>query len=334
MRRAVCIFLCALTALSVCLLCACRGDEKQLRKVTLNEVTRSVFYAPLYVAVSRGYMEEEGLDVEIVTGGGSDKSMTALLAGEAEIALMGPETGIYVKNQGQTEHPMIIAQLTKRDGSYLVGRMPEPDFKWENLAGKTVIGGRVGGMPLMTLTYVLKQHGLVAGENIDVITNIQFPLMGGAFEGGTGDYVTLFEPTASEFEKAGRGYIVANVGLESGEVPYTVIMVRQKMIDEDPVFCAAFVRALYRAQKWVWSATDEEVAAAMQPYFPDSSIETLALVAKSYRATDSWMKDPVMTEDAFTRLQDIIDGSGELSARVLLGDLVNNSFAKAAVEGK
>ena len=192
MRRAVCIFLCALTALSVCLLCACRGDEKQLRKVTLNEVTRSVFYAPLYVAVSRGYMEEEGLDVEIVTGGGSDKSMTALLAGEAEIALMGPETGIYVKNQGQTEHPMIIAQLTKRDGSYLVGRMPEPDFKWENLAGKTVIGGRVGGMPLMTLTYVLKQHGLVAGENIDVITNIQFPLMGGAFEGVTGDYVTLF----------------------------------------------------------------------------------------------------------------------------------------------
>ncbi|HWQ58968.1 MAG TPA: ABC transporter substrate-binding protein [Clostridia bacterium] len=334
MRRAVCILLCALMALSTCLLCACGGGEKELRKVTLNEVTRSVFYAPLYVAISNGYMEEEGLDVEIVTGGGSDKSMTALLAGEADIALMGPETGIYVTNQGEEDHPIIIAQLTKRDGSYLVGRESDPDFKWEDLEGKTIIGGRVGGMPLMTLTYVLKQHGLVAGENIEVITNIQFPLMGGAFESGTGDYVTLFEPTASEFEKAGKGFIVANVGLESGEVPYTVFMVRPETIKEDPDFCEAFVRALYKAQVWVWSATDEEVAAAMQPFFPDSSIETLAMVAKSYRATDSWMKDPVMTEDAFTRLQDVIEGSGELTARVALDELVDNSFAEAAVKGK
>ncbi len=334
MRRAVCLFLCALMALSACLLCACGDKEKELRKVSLNEVTRSVFYAPLYVAVSRGFMAEEGLDVEITTGGGSEKSMTALLAGDADVALMGPETGIYVKNQGQEEHPMIIAQLTKRDGSYLVGRNPEPDFKWESLAGKTVIGGRVGGMPLMTLTYVLKQHGLVAGENIEVITNIQFPLMGGAFESGTGDYVTLFEPTASEFEKAGKGYIVANVGLESGEVPYTVFMVRQQTIEKDPDFCAAFVRAIYRAQQWVWNASDKEVAEAMLPFFPDSTVETLAMVAKSYRATDSWMKDPVMTADAFTRLQDVIEGSGELSARVELGELVDNSFAEAALKGK
>ena len=334
MRRAVCVLLCALMILSLGLMCACDKGEKELRKVTLNEVTRSVFYAPLYVAVSNGYMAEEGLDVEIVTGGGSDKSMTALFAGEADIALMGPETGIYVTNQGEKDHPMIIAQVTKRDGSYLVGRESDPDFKWEKLEGKTVIGGRVGGMPLMTLTYVLKQHGLVSGENIEVITNIQFPLMGGAFESGMGDYVTLFEPTASEFEKAGKGYIVANVGLESGEVPYTVIMVRPETIETDPKFCSAFVRALYKAQVWVWSATDEEVAKSMQPFFPDSSIETLAMVAKSYRATDSWMKDPIMTEDAFARLQDIIDGSGELAARVEFKELIDNSFAEAAVKGK
>ncbi len=229
---------------------------------------------------------------------------------------------------------MIIAQLTKRDGSFLVGRESDPDFKWEDLEGKTVIGGRPGGMPMMTLTYVLKNHGLVDGENVTIINNIQFNLMGGAFESGTGDYVTLFEPTASEFELAGKGYIVANVGLESGEVPYTTIMVRPETIEKDPAFCEAFVRALYKAQEWVQSATDEEVAAAMQPFFPDSSIETLSLVAKSYRATDSWMKTPVMTEDAFTRLQDIIDGSGELTARVAFEELVDNSFAEAAVSGE
>jgi len=321
-------------ALSACLLCACGSEEKELRVVNLNEVTRSVFYAPLYVAISNGYMEEEGLEIEIVTGGGSDKSMTALLSGEADIALMGPETGIYVTNQGEEDHPMIIAQLTKRDGSFLVGRAEEPNFKWEDLAGKTIIGGRPGGMPMMTLTYVLKKHGLIPGENVEVINNIQFNLMGGAFESKTGDYVTLFEPTASEFQAAGKGFIVANVGLESGEVPYTTFMVRPETIKEDPDFCAAFVRALYKAQVWVQSATDEEVAKAMQPFFPDSSIETLAMVAKSYRATDSWMQTPVMTEEAFTRLQDIIEGSGELTARVDFAELVDNTFAEAAVSGK
>ena len=334
MRRIVCVLLCALMAMSACLLCACGSKEKELRAVSLNEVTRSVFYAPLYVAVSNGYMGEEGLEIEIVTGGGSDKSMTALLSGGADVALMGPETGIYVTNQGEEDHPIIIAQLTKRDGSFLVGRAEEPNFKWEDLAGKTIIGGRPGGMPMMTLAYVLKQQGLIPGKNVEVINNIQFNLMGGAFESGTGDYVTLFEPTASEFQAAGKGFIVTNVGLESGEVPYTTFMVRPETIKDDPDFCAAFVRALYQAQVWIQSATDEEVAKAMQPFFPDSSIETLAMVAKSYRATDSWMKTPVMTQDAFTRLQDIIEGSGELTARVDFAELVDNTFAEAAVKGK
>lgn len=179
----------------------------------------------------------------------------------------------------------------------------------------------------MTLCYVLKSHGLVPGEDVEVIDNIQFPLMGGAFEGGTGDYVTLFEPTASEFASSGRGHIVANVGLESGEVPYTTIMMSSKTIADEPEFALSFVRAIYRAQQWVKTASDEEVARAMQPFFPDSSIETLSAVANSYRATDSWMYSPAMSEDAFTRLQDIIEAAGELSARVEFGSLVDNSFA-------
>lgn len=325
MKRFAAAVLCLLMALC---LCACGAESSDLRTVTLNEVTRSVFYAPLYTACSMGFFEEEGLEVDIVTGGGSDASMTALLSGEADVALMGPETGIYVVNQGKEDHPMIVAQLTKRDGSFLLGREADKGFDFEKLRGKSVIGGRPGGMPYMTLLYVLRNHGLEPGKDVEVISNIQFNLMGGAFESGTGDYVTLFEPTASAFEAEGKGHIVTNMGLESGEVPYTTFMVRQQTIADEPEFVESFVRAIYRAQNWVWAASDEEVAAAMQDYFPDTDLATLASVAKSYRATDSWTKVPTMTEDAFTRLQDILEGAGELSARVQLDELVDNSFGE------
>lgn len=325
MKKFAAAVLCLLMALC---LCACGTESSDLRTVTLNEVTRSVFYAPLYTACSMGFFEEEGLEVDIVTGGGSDASMTALLSGEADVALMGPETGIYVVNQGKEGHPMIVAQLTKRDGSFLLGREADKGFDFEKLRGKSVIGGRPGGMPYMTLLYVLRNHGLEPGKDVEVISNIQFNLMGGAFESGTGDYVTLFEPTASAFEAEGKGHIVTNMGLESGEVPYTTFMVRQQTIADEPEFVESFVRAIYRAQNWVWAASDEEVAAAMQDYFPDTDLATLASVAKSYRATDSWTKVPTMTEDAFTRLQDILEGAGELSARVQLNELVDNSFGE------
>ncbi|MDD6045105.1 MAG: ABC transporter substrate-binding protein [Clostridia bacterium] len=325
MKRFAAAVLCLLMALC---LCACGAESSDLRTVTLNEVTRSVFYAPLYTACSMGFFEEEGLEVDIVTGGGSDASMTALLSGEADVALMGPETGIYVVNQGKEDHPMIVAQLTKRDGSFLLGREADKGFDFEKLRGKSVIGGRPGGMPYMTLLYVLRNHGLEPGKDVEVISNIQFNLMGGAFESGTGDYVTLFEPTASAFEAEGKGHIVTNMGLESGEVPYTTFMVRQQTIADEPEFVESFVRAIYRAQNWVWAASDEEVAAAMQDYFPDTDLATLASVAKSYRATDSWTKVPTMTEDAFTRLQDILEGAGELSARIQLDELVDNSFGE------
>lgn len=310
----------------------CKKTESGPRKVVLNEVTRSVFYAPLYCAVGLGYFEDEGIELEIVTGGGSDKSMTALIAGEAQFALMGPETGVYVVNEGNQNHPMVIGQLTKRDGSYLVGRESDPDFNWEKLRGKSVIGGRPGGMPYMTLNYVLKKHGLTPGVDVDVISNVQFNLMGGAFEGGTGDYVTLFEPTATLFERNGSGFIVANVGLESGEVPYTAFMTMPETIKKDPELVMSFLKAIYRAQLFVWSASDEEVARAMKASFPDADEETLKIVAKSYRDTDSWMKTPIMTEDAFTRLQDIMESNGELKARVTFKELVDNSFAEKAVK--
>lgn len=321
----------ALLLLSCCFITFGCGEKDALQTIELHEVTRSVFYAPQYVAISMGFFEEEGLDIQITTSGGSDKAMTALLAGEADICLAGPETGVYVYNEGRADYPVIVAQLTKRDGSFLLGRTASPDFQWEDLEGSTIIGGRAGGMPLMTLHYVLKAHGLIPGENITVIDNIQFNLMGGAFEGGTGDYVTLFEPTATEFQNAGKGYIVANVGLASGEVPYTVYFVSQSRLEAEPEFVEKFVRAIYRAQLWIQSASDQEVAEAMQPFFPDTSLESLKIVANSYRTTDSWKQEPVMYENDYLRLLDVIDGFGQLSARPPFENLVRNEIAEAVM---
>lgn len=320
-----------LLVLLLCLLTPACQDADGLRTVELHEVTRSVFYAPQYVAISMGFFEDEGLDVRITTSGGSDKAMTALLSGQADICLAGPETGVYVYNEGKADHPLIVGQLTKRDGSFLVGRTDEPDFSWESLRGKSIIGGRAGGMPLMTLEYVLKAHGLEPGVDVDVIDSIQFNLMGGAFEGGTGDYVTLFEPTATEFERAGKGYIVANVGLASGEVPYTVYLVSQTMLQQDAAFVESFLRAVYRAQRWIATASDREVAEAMEPFFPDASIESLMIVANSYRATDSWKQDPIMQEADYERMLNIIEEAGELSARPDFAALVDNSIAERIV---
>ncbi len=327
MKKAV-----AFVLLFACLLFSigCTGAQ-ELQKVELHEVTRSVFYAPQYVAISKGFFEEEGLEINVTTSGGSDKAMSALLSGQADICLAGPETGVYVVNEGKADHPIIVGQLTKRDGSYLIGRQPEPNFDWKSLKGKTIIGGRAGGMPLMTLQYVLKSHGLVPGVDVEVIDSIQFNLMGGAFDGGTGDYVTLFEPTATEFELAGKGHIVANVGLASGEVPYTVYLVSQTMLEENSDFVKRFLRAVYRAQIWIQTASDEEVAMAMEPFFPDASLDSLKIVANSYRETDSWKQDPVMQEADYNRLLDIIQEAGELSARPDFQTLVDNRIAEQVV---
>jgi len=312
-------------------LLGCSADKAKLQTIELSEVTRSVFYAPQYVAISKGFFEEEGLEISITTAGGSEKAMTALLSGDADISLMGPETGIYVVNEGKEDHPIIIGQLTKRDGSFLVARTANETFTWESLKGSTIIGGRKGGMPLMTLQYILKEHGLEPGVDVEVLDNIQFNLMGSAFESGTGDYVTLFEPTATMFEKEGKGYIVANVGEASGEVPYTTYMVSQSTLAENPEWVEKFINAIYRAQQWILTASDTEIAEAIQPFFPDSTIEMLEYVAKSYRATDSWNQSPIMEEDDFSRLQDIIDSAGELNARVNFDQLVDNSIAEKII---
>ena len=302
----------------------------ELTKVTVNEVTRSVFYAPQYVAIALGYFEENGLEIELSTGQGADNVMTAVLAGQCDIGFAGPEASIYVYNEGKEDHTQVFAQLTKTDGSFLVSREPNEDFKWEDLKGKTIIPGRRGGVPYMTFEYVLKQNGLNPETDLVLDDSIKFDLMAGAFAGGNADYVTLFEPTASMTEEQGKGYIVASVGEASGEIPYTAYFAKKSYIEENSEIIQKFTNAIYKAQKWVEEHTMKEVAEAIVDFFPDTDMETLETALQSYKDIDAWKTTPDMKEESFELLQTVMKEAGELTQKAPFNKVVNNSYAEKA----
>lgn len=306
---------------------ACKTEETKLTKIRLNEVTHSVFYAPLYVAIENGFFLKEGLEIELTNGGGADKSMTALLSGGADIGLMGPEAAIYVVTEGKKNSPVVFGQLTKRDGSFLVSRKSEPDFRWENLRGKTIVAGRTGGVPAMTFEYVVNKHGLRNGENVTLNNDVAFNLMGPAFEGGTGDYVTLFEPTASEYEKAGKGYIVASVGAESGEIPYTAFMALTDYVKKNEETIKKFLKAMLAAIRYMNETDEKTVAETLLKQFPGTSAESVATALASYRKIDAWSEDMIMKETAFDNLQTVMTNAGELRKKVNFKDIIDNSYA-------
>ena len=326
-------FFCVAALLLPVLLTGC-GSGGQAASVTvrLSEVTHSVFYAPQYVAMSQGFFADEGLDVELTNGGGADKVMTAVVSGSADIGLAGPESCIYICNQGKDDHPVIFAQLTKRDGSFLVGRTGD-SFSWDDLRGCTIIGGRKGGVPEMTLEYVMKQNGVVPQVDAVVDTSVQFNMMAGAFTGGQGDYVTLFEPTATEVERAGHGYVLCSIGEESGEIPYTAYFASQSYMEAHPDVVQGFANAIARAQRWITEHTDREVAEAICEQFPDTSLDVLEAVTARHRQIDAWNTVPMMQQSALERLETVMTEAGELqrSDWVDFEQLVDNSFAEAAV---
>ena len=319
--------------LTLALLCAAAGGlgEEQKVKVRVSEVTHSVFYAPQYAALALGFFAEEGLDIDLMNGGGADKVMTSVLTGEANIGLAGPEACIYVLLAGHDDAPQVFAQLTCRDGSFLVGR-EEEDFSWENLRGKHIIGGRKGGMPEMTLEYVMKQHGVVPHEDAVVDTSVQFNMMAGAFIGGDADYVALFEPTATEAELAGQCVVLASIGEESGEIPYTAYFAARSYLTQQADVVQRFTNAIARGQAWVYEHSDEEVAAVLLPQFPDTDLAVLTQVVARYRGIEAWNRVPVMREEALENLETVMESAGELEQRVNFADLVDNTFAEAAAE--
>lgn len=306
-------------------------DKTSSSTIRLNEVTHSVFYAPLYLAINLGYFEEEDIKIELTNGGGSDVSMAALLSKTADIALLGPETIVYVAAQNSSNHPMIFGQLTKRDGSFLISRTNETDFEWRNLEGKTVITGRSGGLPAMTFQYVANGLGLYDGDNITLNDNVAFNMIGPTFEGGSGDYCTLFEPTASEYQSAGKGYIVASVGAYSGEIPYTCFMAMPSYIQKHPEKITGFLRAISKAYAYLMTNTNTVVAQALKPSFDATSIASLEYAVAAYKAIDAWMATPVMTSLSFEKLLEVLQNAGEDTGDVEFDDVVDNSFALSLI---
>lgn len=307
-------------------------DENGTKLVRLNEVTRSVFYAPQYVAIAQGYFKEKGIEVEITTGQGADKVMTAVLAGQSDIGFAGPEASIYVYNEGKEDHTQVFAQLTKRDGSFLVARDKTDEFDWNQLKGKTVIPGRKGGVPYMTFEYVLKQKGINPITDVNLDDSISFDLMAGAFAGGNAEYVTLFEPTASMTEEQGAGYIVASVGAEAGEIPYTAYFAKKSYIAKNEELIQNFTDAIYKGQKWTQEHSAKEIAELIKDFFPSTDVKMLENSIQRYKDIDAWNKTPVLTEEAFNKLQDVIEEAGELEKRADYEKVVNNKYAEQSIK--
>ena len=305
-------------------------DKKDvpLQKIRVNEVTRSVFYAPQYVAIANGYMKEEGLDIELTTGQGADKVMTAVLSNQSDIGFAGPEAAIYVYNEGKEDYCEVFAQVTQKDGSFLIAREKTDNFSWQDLKGKTIIPGRKGGVPYMTFEYVLKKNGLDPQKDLTLDDSIKFDLMAGAFTVGNADYVTLFEPTATMTQEAQKGYIVASVGKEAGEIPYTAYFAKKSYIDKNSDIIQKFTNAIYKGQKFVEEHTMEEVAKLIKDFFPDTDVELLARVLKSYKDIDAWKQDPVMKEEAYNKLQEVMEKAGELEKKAPFSKVINNKFAE------
>src|SRR3954466_3013838 len=306
--------------------------ENPLKKVKVAEVTRSIFYAPQYVAIEKGFFKDEGLDVEITTTWGGDKTMTALVSDGADIALVGSETSIYVSAQGSTDPVINFAQLTQTDGTFLVSRKRIEHFEWEQLNGSTFLGQRKGGMPQMVGEYVLKLHGIDPHNDLNLIQNIDFANISNAFISGTGDYVQLFEPQASMFEKEGRGYIVASFGTESGHVPYTTFMTKESYLNENEETAEKFTRAIYKAQQWVNENSSEEIAKLIEKYFVDTDLEIIEMAVDRYKGQDSFASDPILDEEEWNNLQNIMDEAGELPKRIDYNTLVNTEFAEKVME--
>ena len=334
MRRYLIILMmpCFVMLFGICCLAGCEGSRHRLKKVRLNEVAHSIFYAPQYVAIEKGYFEKEGIKLELTTGFGADKTATAVISGDADIAFMGPEATIYQFNQGNADYLINFAQLTQRAGNFVVSREKEDSFKWEDLKGKKVIGGRPGGMPEMVFEYVLKKHGMNPQKDINLVQNIDFANTSGAFVSGEADYTVEFEPAATLIEEQGAGYVVASVGKESGYVPYTAFSAKKSYINKNPEIIQGFTNALQRGMEYVNSHSSEDIAKVIAPQFPDTDADTIAVIVERYKSQDTWKNDLVFSKDSFTLLQDILYEAGVIKEYAPYSDLVDTGFAQKALK--
>ena len=309
------------------------GTDEKLTKVTLNEVAHSIFYAPQYVAIEEGYFKDEGLDLTLVTGFGADKTMTAVISGEADIGFMGAEASVYAYQEGATDAVVNFAQLTQRAGNFLVAREEMPDFKWEDLKDKKVLGGRKGGMPEMVFEYILRKNGLDPQKDLTIDQSIDFGYTAAAFTGDTSaDFTVEFEPSATALEKEGAGYVVASLGVDSGYVPYTSYSAKTSYMEKNPEIIQKFTNALQKGMEYVQSHTPEEIAEVIAPQFAETDLDTVTAIVKRYYDQDTWKSNLIFEKESFELLEDILEDSGELSERVSYENLITTKYAQEAAE--
>lgn len=309
-----------------------KSSDTALTKVTLNEVAHSIFYAPMYVAIEKGYFEDEGIDLELVTGFGADKTMTALLSGEADIGFMGPETTVYTYNEGANDKVINFAQLTQRAGNFVVAREEMPDFTWEDLKGKTVLGGRDGGMPEMVFEYVLKDKGIDPAKDLTIDKSIDFGSTAAAFSGGNGDFSIEFEPGATNLEQEGSGHVVASVGIDSGYVPYTAFSAKASYMEENADVIQSFTNALQKGMDYVNKHSAKEIAKVIAPQFKDTDEETISTIVERYQTQDTWKSNLIFSEESYNLLLDILESSDVLSSRPPYEEMITTSYAEKAAK--
>ena len=324
----------AVTALPMGVFAARKDStEEKLTKVTLNEVAHSIFYAPQYVAIEEGYFKDEGLDLTLVTGFGADKTMTAVISGEADIGFMGAEASVYAYQEGATDPVVNFAQLTQRAGNFLVAREEMPDFKWEDLKDKKVLGGRKGGMPEMVFEYILRKNGLDPQKDLRIDQSIDFGSTAAAFSGDTSsDFTVEFEPSATALEKEGAGYVVASLGVDSGYVPYTSYSAKTSYMEKNPEIIQKFTDALQRGMEYVQTHTPEEIAKVIAPQFAETDLDTVTTIVKRYYDQDTWKSNLIFEKESFELLEDILEDAGELKERVPYENLVTTEYAAKAAE--
>lgn len=327
-KRVIAMLLCVMMIMSAF---ACRKDtDNSTVKITLSEVAHSIFYAPQYVSIELGYFEDESIDLNLVTGFGADKVMTALVSKEADIGFMGSESSIYVYQEGSTDYAVNFAQLTQRAGNFLVSRDNETDFKWDNLKDRTVLGGRAGGMPQMLFEYILKKNGISPVDDLTILQNVDFGSTAAAFTSGIADYTVEFEPSATLLEQQKEGYVVASLGTDSGYVPYTAYCANKSFIEKHPDVIQGFTNAIQKGLDYVNSHTSSEIAEVIAPQFPETDLDTITTIVDRYKTQDTWKGDTIFEKKSFELLKDILKQSGELGSDVPYEKLVTTDYSKKA----
>ncbi|MBD7912214.1 MULTISPECIES: ABC transporter substrate-binding protein [Clostridium] len=327
------LFLAFVFTLSSLFVSCSKKSDSNLIKVRLCEVVRSVFYAPMYVALNEGFFKDEGLDIDLTTGQGADKVMQNVLSNNADIGFCGPEQVVYINNQGRENYPIIFAELTKKDGSFLVSKKTESNFTWESLKGKKIIGGRPGGVPEMALEYVMKKHGIDPKTDVQMVTNIDFTATAGAFKSGSADYVALFEPTASMLESEGGGSIVSSIGESTGNVAYTCFFSTKSYMNKNTETLDKFTRAIYKGQKWVQTHSSDQIASSIESYFPGTDKDIIIKVINNYKNIDAFSADPKLKEEDLSKLMEVIQSydSSLIPSRPAYEKIVNSSFAENVI---